>query len=881
MCRSLLVYICHFFLGLLFLISGGIVANDCKLSYKYNDQQLNLPLCTRQLKHMGQILKLETLETMNTTVKVNDRKARIQKLRKELTEHNKKYFEQDNPSISDAEYDSLLEQLRQLEEQEQGPVSAFSPTQQVGFKPAQGFGKVKHLRRMLSLDKVFDEESLCDFDNRIRNIQVLNSPVEYVCEPKIDGLAVNLLYEDGKLKWGATRGDGLVGENITSNVRVIESIPLDLKGDKTFKLLEVRGEIYIEKEGFKKLNEQAKNTQVLIERSKKRIEELQQKKNQGESLLDQKREELNSICESLQSQGLQQKVKEAREEFKSLYEKIKSDNNLLKKEIKSLRDEIRELSPQAREFVNPRNAAAGSIRQLDSKVTAERSLKMFCYGIGKVEGGEMPENEMEVLLLLKSFGFHICPEIKVVSGVDGCINYHKEMHSKRANLSYEIDGVVYKINRLYDQKNLGSHAKAPRWAVSYKFPAEEAVTKLQGVDFQVARTGVLTPVARIKPVFVGGAKVSNATLHNMDEIKRLNVKIGDEVVVCRAGDVIPKILKVVSSYDNSVEIVIPKHCPECNSRVERVLDSSFYRCLGGLFCFAQCKERIKHYSSRKAMNIDGLGSGMIEKLVANGLITHVPDLYFLNHDNLTKLEGMGELSARKLLDSINKSRKTSLSRLIYALGISEVGEVTAITLASNFLTLDKIMLASEEELAMVFGVGDVVAANIYQFFREPHNKEMIDVLRQEVSWPVEVRQKDVSQQPLGGQTWVVTGTLSVGSREKIQDLLRSFGANISNSVSSKTTVVLCGEKAGSKRTKAERLGVEVIDEIIFKKRRDQWLRSQESIDQKKNEHEDEEQSNKSKTINDLENKGDKVFSLSKQSNEIILSNNVSSIERSK
>lgn len=666
---------------------------------------------------------------------------KLDKLRETLRYHNHRYYVLDDPVIPDGEYDRLMELLKAIEAEYPERVTEDSPTQRVGAVPLKAFDEVHHQIRMLSLDNAFSDESVIAFNHRICERLKDTLPVEYTCEPKFDGLAVSLLYENGILVRGATRGDGSKGENITANVRTIGSIPLRLQGEDWPSRLEVRGEIYMPWDGFETLNEKSRR--------------------KGEKL-----------------------------------------------------------------FSNPRNAAAGSLRQLDSRITATRSLAMYCYDVGVVEGRELPKTHFEILQCLKQWGLRVCPEVRVVKGIDACTDYYRNMQEKRPGLAYGIDGVVFKVNTTKLQRQLGFVARAPRWAIARKFPAEEAITLLKGVDFQLGRTGVVTPVARLKPVFVGGVTVSNATLHNMDEIARLCLKVGDTVVVHRAGDVIPKITGVVlpERSDNATDIVMPKQCPVCDSDIERDEGEAAYRCTGGLVCPAQRKEHIKHFASRKAMDIDGLGDKLVEQLVSRHCIVNAADLFSLSREQLSGLERMGKKSADNLLNALHDSLHTTLGRFIYALGIREVGESTARSLALHFRSLDALRNASKECLEQVDDVGPIVAGHIYLFFRQEHNNKVIEqLLLAGVCWSDDAEMNhDQKKQPLAGEIWVLTGTLESMARDEGKALLQSLGAKVAGSVSAKTTRVLAGEKAGSKRIKAEKLGIDVIDEPAFKALLAQW-----------------------------------------------------------
>ena len=573
--------------------------------------------------------------------------ARAHELHEQLHYHNHRYYVLDDPEIPDSEYDKLLRELQELEGQYPQLLSLDSPTQRVGAKPLGEFTQVKHLVPMLSLSNAFSEEEVQAFEKRLldriddKNIQT----IEYAVEPKLDGLAVSLLYENGILVQGATRGDGETGENITENVRTINSIPLKLSGKNIPQTLEVRGEVYMPKASFEALNNKARET--------------------GDKT-----------------------------------------------------------------FVNPRNAAAGSLRQLDSRITASRNLAMYCYSTGRIVGADMPDNHFDALQQLAGWGFRICPEIKVVKGAVGCLDYYQEIGSKRDALSYEIDGVVYKVNSLDLQKQLGFVSRAPRWAIAHKFPAQEQMTLLKDVEFQVGRTGALTPVARLEPVFVGGVTVTNATLHNMDEIARKDIRIGDTVIVRRAGDVIPEVARFVPEKRpaDAREIYLPARCPVCDSAVEQIEGEAVARCSGGLYCPAQRKEAIKHFASRKALDIDGLGDKLVEQLFDEKLIENISDLYHLTAEQLSGLERMGDKSAQNLVNALEKSKTPSLARFIYALGIREVGETTAKSLANHYRSLDALKNATVEELQQVDDVGPIVAGHVVSFFQQVHNNEVIDAL---------------------------------------------------------------------------------------------------------------------------------------------------------
>jgi len=654
-------------------------------------------------------------------------------LRERLDTWNYQYYVLDQPTVPDAEYDRCLQRLRQLEQEHPGLRREDSPTQRVGAAPLTAFRQVRHAVPMLSLDNAFSESDLRDFHRRVVDrLGEEAEPIEFACEPKLDGIAVSLLYRAGELAQGATRGDGSTGEEITHNVRTLRSVPLRLRGRGYPGLLEVRGEIYMPRAGFEELNARAR-----------------------------------------------------------------------------ARDE--------KTFVNPRNAAAGSLRQLDARVTAERPLEICCYGVGQVEDGRLPGKHSEILARLRDWGLRISPELQVVGGIDACDAYYREMESRRAELAYDIDGVVFKVNDLALQQRLGFVSRAPRWAIARKFPAQEEMTRLLEVDFQVGRTGAITPVARLEPVFVGGATVSNATLHNADEIERLGLRIGDTVIVRRAGDVIPQVVSVVLERrpSNARRIAFPERCPVCGSAVEREGEEAVLRCLGGLVCPAQQKAAIRHFASRRAMDIDGLGDKLIDQLVERGLVQNVAGLYRLDREQLAGLDRMGEKSADNLLAALELSRDTTLPRFIFALGIREVGEATALNLARHFGSWEALAGASEEDLLAVEDVGPVVAAHLRQFFQSQSSLAVIDRLREAgVHW-ADLPTVPAVAAPLAGQTWVVTGKLEAMGRDEAKAALQALGAKVAGSVSAKTDCVVAGPGAGSKLTRATELGVEVIDEDAF------------------------------------------------------------------
>lgn len=659
---------------------------------------------------------------------MSDMQTRLEKLRQQLRYHNHLYYVLDDPQIPDVEYDRLFRELQALETAHPELITPDSPTQRVGAAPLTEFGEIKHAIPMLSLGNVFSDEELLAFDKRIHDRLKSDVETEFVAEPKLDGLAISILYENGVFTRAATRGDGETGEDVTHNVRTIASVPLRLLGEGYPSVLEVRGEIYMPKAGFEAFNAK----------------------------------------------------------MRALGEKT---------------------------FVNPRNAAAGSLRQLDPRLTAQRPLDIFCYAVGLVEDGIVPDTHYAILQQFRAWGLRVCPDIRIVQGAQGCLDYFHEIGARRNSLPYDIDGVVYKVNSIATQQELGFISRAPRWAIAHKFPAQEEITELEGVDFQVGRTGALTPVARLKPVFVGGVTVSNATLHNMDEIERKDVRIGDFVIVRRAGDVIPEVASVILERRpaGAASIVMPTHCPICGSEVQRPEGEAVARCSGGLYCPAQVKEAIKHFASRKALNIDGLGDKMVEQLFDAGLIRHVDDLYSLDVEAVAALERMGKKSAENLIAALESSKSTTLERFIYALGIRNAGEGTAKGLARYFGSLEAIQAANEETLKLVPDIGVIVAANVAQFFAEAHNRDTIQHLRDlGVHW-ANYEAKPAEALPLAGKTYVITGTLS-RAREDIKADLEALGAKVSGSVSKKTTALIAGENAGSKLTKAQELGVEILGE---------------------------------------------------------------------
>lgn len=662
---------------------------------------------------------------------MSDLQTRIENLRQTLNQHSYQYYVLDNPSIPDADYDALYRELQTLEAQHPELVTADSPTQRVGAAPLEKFGQVSHQIPMLSLDNAFEAADFQAFYQRMADRLDQQIEFSFCAEPKLDGLAVSIRYENGLLVQAATRGDGFTGEDITSNIKTIRAIPLKLQGEYP-PVLEVRGEVFMPLAGFETMNAKARAS--------------------GDKV-----------------------------------------------------------------FANPRNAAAGSLRQLDPRITASRPLSFYAYAVGALTDPAAVldgKSHYARLQQLKGWGLPVCPEIRLVTGPAAALAYHADILARRATLAYEIDGVVLKVDDLLQQQNLGFVSRAPRWAIAFKFPAQEKTTRLLDVEFQVGRTGSVTPVARLEPVSVGGVTVSNATLHNQDEINRLGIKIGDSVIIRRAGDVIPQVVAVVLAErpSDARDILFPTECPICGSATERVEGEAVTRCTGGLFCGAQRKEALKHFVARKAMDIEGLGDKLIEQLVDEQLVQSPVDIYRLDMPALVGLERMGEKSALKLLAAIEQSKHSTLPRFIYALGIREVGEATALNLAQHFRSLEALRAASLEQLLEVADVGAVVAGQILHFLAEPHNQAVIDgLIAVGVQWP-DIAEKAQTAQPLAGQTLVLTGTLTAMGRDEAKEKLQQLGAKVAGSVSAKTSAVIAGDNAGSKLAKAEELGVAVWTE---------------------------------------------------------------------
>ncbi|HIL64155.1 MAG TPA: NAD-dependent DNA ligase LigA [Porticoccaceae bacterium] len=658
-------------------------------------------------------------------------KQEVRELRAQLEYHNRLYHSLDSPEIPDADYDALLTRLGLLEDKFDLAIPG-SPTQRVGGEALSQFTQVTHTMPMLSLDKVSSEKGLGDFELRLQKKLGDDSQLQYSCEPKVDGVAVSLLYRDGVLLRGATRGDGVTGEDITRNVKTIPSIPLQLEVAAAPALIEIRGEIFLGKKGFADLNRRAEK--------------------EGSKI-----------------------------------------------------------------FVNPRNTAAGALRQLDPRHTARVPLQMYCYSVGVFEGRALPDQLGEIFSLLASWGLPVNPDINTRTGIEACLAYCRELLARRNSLEYEIDGAVIKINDLDTQRRLGSNARTPRWAMAFKFPAEEKTTRLLDVEFQVGRTGTITPVARLEPVFVGGVTVSNTTLHNMDEIERLGLRIGDTVIVRRAGDVIPKIVKVVRSRSkkNRKEIRLPEACPACGSAIEKD-GEVLYKCSAGIICPAQRKESIKHFASRTAMDIEGLGDKLVEQLVDEGMIGTVADIFALATEQLASLERMGSKSAKNLIAAIDKSKQTTLSRFLFALGIREVGTATSQQLAVHYGDIAQIVAADAESLERVPDIGPIVASHIRTFFENQENLALIKSLQDGgVRWPKIVVDAGAPARPLLGKTYVLTGTLQQMPRAEAKRQLLALGAKVAGSVSKNTDCVVAGPGAGSKLVKAEALAIKVIDEGEF------------------------------------------------------------------
>ncbi|MDP2000766.1 MAG: NAD-dependent DNA ligase LigA [Rhodoferax sp.] len=666
--------------------------------------------------------------------------TRLEQLKQQIHEHDRRYYVLDEPSIPDAEYDRLFKELQALEARHPELITPDSPTQRVGGGVLDQFASVRHAVPMLSIRTETDSEAsgAQNFDARVRRELGLDEsapPVEYVAEPKFDGLAMSLRYEQGVLVKAATRGDGEMGEDVTQNIRTIGQIPLRLPPDVP-PVLEVRGEVYMRRADFEALNE--------------------------------------------------------------------------KQRAKGLKT-----------FVNTRNAAAGAVRQLDSGIAAQRPLSFFAYGLGEVTppeaGGPSFATHHEMLQTLKIWGFPVAAGVSIALGASDLVAYYQTIGAQRDALPYDIDGVVYKVNSLALQRRMGFVTREPRWAVAHKFPAQEQLTVVLGIDVQVGRTGKLTPVAKLAPVFVGGVTVTNATLHNEDEARRKDVRVGDTVIVRRAGDVIPEVVSVVVPTNAALAqrgevFTMPRVCPVCGSAAVREEGEADYRCTGGLFCSAQRKQAILHFAQRRAVEVEGLGEKLVDQLVDGNVIRTLPDLYRLGLSALAALDRMADKSAQNIVEALEKSKQTTLPRFLFGLGIRHVGEATAKELARHFGNLDAIMDATEEQLLQVNDVGPIVAKSLRLFFDQPHNREVVEQLRAcGVTWP-EGPPAPVTPQPLSGKTFVITGTLPTLSRDEAKALIEAAGGKVAGSVSKKTTFVVAGTEAGSKLTKAQELGVAVLDE---------------------------------------------------------------------
>lgn len=659
--------------------------------------------------------------------------SRLRSLRERIEHYDYRYHVLDDPEVPDAEYDRLVAELRRLESEHPELVTPDSPTQRVGGTPLPEFGEVRHRVPMLSLDNAFERADVEAFDRRVR--ERLGSPgnISYACEPKLDGLAVSLTYEQGLLAQAATRGDGTTGEDVTHNVRTIRSVPLHLTGSGWPQRLEVRGEVFMPIAGFEAMNREAAQ--------------------RGEKT-----------------------------------------------------------------FVNPRNAAAGSLRQLDPRATAARPLEVCFYGAIVDELPHAPATHSATLALLRGWGLRTSPESEVVEGVEGLLDFYERIGRKRASLPYQIDGVVYKVDQLDLQRRLGFVARAPRWAIAHKFPAQEEMTVVRDIEWQVGRTGALTPVARLEPVFVGGVTISNATLHNIDELHRKDVRVGDTVIVRRAGDVIPEVVKVVAEHRpaHACQVQLPVRCPVCGAEVLREDEEAVARCSGGLFCPAQRKESLRHFASRRAMDIQGLGARLVDQLVDAGLVKSIADIYRLDAPRVAALERMADKSARNLVEAIAQSRRTTLPRFLFALGIRDVGEATAVALAEYFGSLDALRSATAAEIQQVPDAGPVVAGHVHAFFAEPHNRRIVDELVTQAGVrPEQTPQRRIAAGPLTGKTVVITGILSCMTREEAEQRVREAGGKAAGSVSSRTDYLVAGTDSGSKLHKAEQLGVPVLSEEQF------------------------------------------------------------------
>lgn len=682
------------------------------------------------MPHTPSLFEAESPQTPQLSP--SEAKATHEALKERIRLYDYHYYVLDAPLVPDSEYDKIFRQLQHLEQQHLDLVTQDSPTQRVGGFALKSFASVTHRQAMLSLNNAFEEDEVSAFDRRITDA-LGKTDIEYAVEPKFDGLAITLTYENGIFVQGATRGDGYTGEDVTSNLRTIRAIPVKLFTDHPPKLLEVRGEVLMLKRDFVQLN--------------------QDQAEKGDKL-----------------------------------------------------------------FANPRNAAAGSLRQLDPNITQTRPLHFFAYGLGVADGIPEIGTHAEAMAYLASLRFPVATIRGVVKGQQGLLNYYHTVGEQRNQLPFDIDGVVYKVNHFHQQIELGFVSRAPRWAIAHKFPAQEALTVVEAIDVQVGRTGAITPVARLKPVFVGGVTVTNATLHNQDEIDRKDIRVGDTVSVRRAGDVIPEVVSVLldqrplDTVKFNLLDTIAHHCPVCGSTVIKQEDEAVARCTGGIFCSAQRKQAILHFASRRAMDVEGLGDKLVDQLVDQGLVTTLADIYSLSVEALSALDRMALKSAQNIIVALQASKQTTLARFIYALGIRNVGEATAKDLARHFGKLDRILEANNETLMQVPDIGPIVAESAYQFFHEPHNIDVIAALKLAgIHWEENDGQQTASG-PLLGKTLVLTGTLPTMGREEAKALIEAAGGKVSGSVSKKTDYVVAGEEAGSKLEKAQTLGVAILDE---------------------------------------------------------------------
>ena len=660
---------------------------------------------------------------------MQDIKDRLKNLKKIIQEHDHAYYLLDDPLISDHEYDSLFQELKKIESENPHLITPDSPTQRVGGRPLDEFKQITHKKPMLSLGNAFGNDELNAFYKRVTETLDITD-IEFSAELKFDGLAISLFYEEGVLKYAATRGDGLVGEDVTHNIKTMKVIPLRLRSDNPPKILELRGEVLMNKEDFLELNEQQKKQDLKV-------------------------------------------------------------------------------------FANPRNAAAGSLRQLDPAVTAKRKLQFFAYGLGEVDTSVHFDYHSQMIDFIESLGVPVSKYSEIVQNNIEMEAYFQKILGQRNALPFDIDGIVFKVNSIKSQNNLGFVSKAPRWAIAYKFPAEEAETIVNDITVQVGRTGAITPVARLKPVFVSGVTVTNATLHNEDEMNRKDIRIGDSVIVRRAGDVVPEVVRVILEKrpNHAIKFTMPKQCPICGSDIERIDGEAAQRCTGQYKCNAQIKQGISHFIARKAMNIDGLGEKIVDQLFEQGMLKNIADIYKLDFAVIENMDRFGKKSVENLKESIEISKKTTLGKFIYALGIRNVGEATSKELAAHFRSLDNLFNATVEDYLMVNDIGPVVAESLVKYFHNANNQQIINsIIASGISWPT-LKEINAINSKLNNQTFVVTGTLNSFSRDEIKDLIEANGGKVSGSVSKKTSYVIVGDNPGSKADKANELGVPIITEI--------------------------------------------------------------------